>query len=320
MDALQARKTWRTLEPVHAMIYFVPEASRRWAAHGLEGQMGYVASRAAAMGPVPAEVVIATFFNFNPRVVRDAIPEAWARVDPAQLVDARFEAADEALRRAWGDELGSDQLAEAAALARRAAEVGRTRLEGRPLFAAWAGVDWPGEPHLDLYHAQTLLRELRGDAHVAALLLAGVDPVEALVLHAGTSGPQLPGSVLRLTRAWSDDEWHDAVDRLVGRGLVEVLDGEPELTDAGATFREGIEELTDRASAFPYAALGDDGCDDLRRLARPFSRAIIDAGLLRLQPGPGPAADSDTAPDTAPDSEPDTAPDSEPVTDGGGPT
>jgi hypothetical protein len=288
MDVIQARKTWRTLEPIHGMIYFAPEATRRYEALGLEGQMGYFAGRAAPMGPVPAEVVIATFFNFNPVLVREAIPEAWARAEPQDVVEARLDAADEALRRAWDDDaLASPELAEAADLARRAAEVAMARPEGRALFAAWCTVGWPGEPHLDLFHAQTLLREFRGDAHVAALLLAGVDPVEALVLHAGSVGPQLPGSVLRLTRAWSDDEWSDAVERLVGRGLVEVLDGEPELTEAGSSFREGIEDLTDRASAVPYAAIGDDGCDRLRELARPFSKAIVGAGLLRIDPGAG---------------------------------
>jgi hypothetical protein len=283
MDPIQARKTWRTLEPIHGMIYFVPEAARRYEDLGLEGQMGYFAGRAAPMGAVPAEVVIATFFNFNPVLVREAIPEAWARARPEALVEARLGAADEALRRAWDDDvLASDELAAATGLARRAAEVATTRPEGRALFAAWCTVDWPGEPHLDLFHAQTLLREYRGDAHVSALLLAGVDPVEALVLHAGSAGQQLPSAILKLTRAWSDEEWDAAVERLVGRGLVEVLDGEPELTEAGSTFREGIEELTDRSSPFPYAALGDEDCDRLRALARPLSKAIISGGLLSI--------------------------------------
>jgi hypothetical protein len=283
VDPIVARKTWRTLEPIHGMIYFVPEAADRYLALGLEpGQMGYFASRAAPMGPVPAEVVIATFFNFNPALVREAIPRAWELADPAALVAARFEAADEALRRAWGDGIGSSDLADAAELARRAAVETLPHPEGRPLFAAYASLDWPDEPHLVLFHAQTLLREFRGDAHIAALVLAGVDPVEALVLHAGTGEPQLPGSILQLTRAWGDDEWQGAIDRLAGRGLVQVVDGEPLNTDAGITFRDGIEDLTDRASAAPYAALGEDGCDRLRALARPFSRLIVSGGLISI--------------------------------------
>ena len=287
MDPIQARKTWRTLEPIHGMVYFVPEAAERYRALGLgAGQMGYFAGRAAPMGPVPAEVVIATFFNFNPEIVREAIPEAWTLADPAEVVQARLEAADEALRRAWGpDVLGSAELAEAATLARRAAEVARTRPEGRALFASYCALDWPDEPHLALFHAQTLLREFRGDGHVSALLLAGVDPVEALVLHAGTGSAQLPAGILQLTRAWTDEEWGAAVERLLGRGLIDLVDGEPLLTDAGDAFRDGIEDLTDRAAVFPYAAIGDEGCDRLRELARPLSRAIITGGLLSIDQG-----------------------------------
>ena len=60
--ASRARFLWQRLESYHGLIYFVPEADQHYTALGLEpGMMGYFASRAAAMGPVPAEVVIATF-------------------------------------------------------------------------------------------------------------------------------------------------------------------------------------------------------------------------------------------------------------------
>ncbi len=96
MDSLVARKTWRTLEPVHGMIYFAPEADEEYRAIGLRAnRMGYFASRSAPMGAVPAEVVIATFFNFNPDLVRRVIPEAWSLASPSQIVAARFAAADQ---------------------------------------------------------------------------------------------------------------------------------------------------------------------------------------------------------------------------------
>ncbi|MEN3271540.1 MAG: hypothetical protein V7636_301, partial [Actinomycetota bacterium] len=62
-----------------------------------------------------------------------------------------------------GDAIESPELIEAAELARRAAEVACERPEGRPLFAGHASLPWPEEPHLVLWHAQTLLREFRGD-------------------------------------------------------------------------------------------------------------------------------------------------------------
>ncbi|HWE65038.1 MAG TPA: hypothetical protein VG298_00185, partial [Acidimicrobiales bacterium] len=56
--ALLARKTWRTIEPLHGMIYFVPEAAAAYEREGITGRDGYFVSRAAPMGAVTAEVVI----------------------------------------------------------------------------------------------------------------------------------------------------------------------------------------------------------------------------------------------------------------------
>src|SRR5687767_2379800 len=125
MDPVIARKTWRTVEPLHGMIYFAQEAAEAYVAAGLEpGQMGYFASRAAPMGPVPAEVVIATFFNFHPDLVRHSIPRAWSLASPEALVAARYEGADAALRRGLGDEaVESAEMAEVAEWVRIAAEV-----------------------------------------------------------------------------------------------------------------------------------------------------------------------------------------------------
>src|SRR5947209_10308419 len=117
VDPVVARKTWRTLEPLHGLIYFAPEAADRYAALGIDGRAGYFASRAAAMGPVSAEVVIATFFNFNPGLVRAAIPAAWETTSTDKLLAARLDAADAALRRALGDAVDAPEMARAAALA-----------------------------------------------------------------------------------------------------------------------------------------------------------------------------------------------------------
>ena len=89
-----ARKMWRTLEPYHGLIYFASEAEAEYAALGIVGRDGYFASRAAALGVVPAEVVIATFFNFSPALVRHAIPAAWASAPPERIVAARLRAVD----------------------------------------------------------------------------------------------------------------------------------------------------------------------------------------------------------------------------------
>src|SRR5437763_342847 len=96
------------------------------------------ASRSAPMGAVPADVVIATFFNFNPELIRRVIPAAWDITSPGQILAARLEGADRALHRALGDGIGSPEVKEAAELARQAAEVACQHPEGRPLFAGHA--------------------------------------------------------------------------------------------------------------------------------------------------------------------------------------
>ncbi|MEV8510369.1 hypothetical protein AB0368_36830 [Actinoplanes sp. NPDC051475] len=280
LEPALARTAWRTAEPIHGMIYFVPEAHQRYAALGLRDRMGYFASRAAAFGPVGAEAVIATFFNFNPALVRAAIPEAWRIAAPEDILRTRLEAADAALRRACGpDLLASPEMAEAAGLARRAAESASEHPEGRPLFAATSALPWPDEPHLVLWHAQTLLREYRGDGHVAALLLAGFSGIEALVLHAATG--VVGAEVLRRTRGWSQAEWDAAADRLRTGGLLETGD-EPGLTGTGRAQRQWVEERTDLSAVPAYEVLGSAGCARLVELAGRISRAVVEAGLINV--------------------------------------
>jgi hypothetical protein len=263
------------------MIYFAPEAAESYVRLGLRPEAGYFASRAAAMGAVGADTVIATFFNFHPGLVRDVIPEAWGVASPATVLAARLDAADAALRRMLGAAIDSSDMGRAADLARGAAERAADRYEGRPLFAAHAGLPWPEQPHLVLWHAQTLLREFRGDGHIAALVLHDLDPVEALGLHLATG--DLPEAFLRSTRGWPDADWNAGVDRLVARGLVVRVDPSDThraslaLTDRGNALRQEIEEETDRAAVYAYQALGEERSTELRTLVRPFSRAVVDA-------------------------------------------
>jgi hypothetical protein len=277
LDPTVARKTWRTLEPIHGLIYFAPEAGEAYEALGLPPAMGgYFASRAAAMGPVPAEVVIATFFNFHPPFVRETIPWAWTVVAPEDLVAARFEAAGRALRARLGDDVAaSPAVEEAAVLARRAAESATQWPEGRPLFAAHASLAWPEDPLLVLWHAQTLLREFRGDGHIAAMTAEGVGGVEALILHGATG--EVPPATLRSSRRWPREEWEAGEEGLRARGWL-APDGS--LTEAGRAHRQWVEDRTDALAAPAYAVLGEDGCERLRTLGRPMSKAIVEAGAF----------------------------------------
>ncbi len=273
-QALLARKTWRTVEPLHGMIYFVPEAAEAYAALGIEGRDGYFSSRSAPMGAVAAEVVIATFFNFNPELIHSAIPKAWTLTTPEQLVAARFAAADGACRRLLGDEvLASKEMSRAAEIARHLAMDASTNMEGRPLGAGHANLPWPEQPHLVLWHGQSILREFRGDAHIALLVTHGLSGIDALITHAAAG--DVPAHLLRSSRGWSAPQWDAAVDSMRQRGWVTEGD-DPKLTDWGAAQRLEIEDQTDILAAAPYAALGEDACAELRTLARPWSKIFSD--------------------------------------------
>ena len=253
-------------------VYFAPEPRDAYRRAGLRGGwMGYFASRSAAMGPVPAEVVVAAFYNFHPRMVHRAIPDAWGFAAPAEVLAARSEGADAALRRLLGGWVDGPEAAEAAALARRAME-GRDPA-GRPLFAAHAALPWPERPHLALWHAATLYREFRGDGHVACLLTAGVDGCQAHVLAAGAG--RLPGSFLRQYRGWSEEDWAAAAAGLRDRGW---LQDDGLLSEAGRVARAALEHRTDDLAMAPWRHLGDDGCARLLDLLDRPTRLVVEAG------------------------------------------
>ena len=269
-----ARFLWQRLESYHGMIYFVPEADQHYTALGLDkGMMGYFGSRAAAMGAVPAEVVVATFFNFEPSRIHAVVPEVWRRTTPEALWDARLAAVDAALQRMFGPRLVSPDIARAADLLRGI--VPACRPEGRPLFAGHLAQAWPEQPHMALWFGITLLREFRGDGHIAALTAEGISGVEALVIHGATGA--VPPGVLQATRAWGDDEWATAQRGLQTRGWLD-LDGH--LTPVGRQHREEVERRTDDLAAAPWALLDDDDAIWLAALGKELSATIVAAGTF----------------------------------------
>ncbi|MEU9009726.1 hypothetical protein AB0D12_08060 [Streptomyces sp. NPDC048479] len=264
---------WQLLECAHAPVYFAPETGPVYtdAGSGLKGfWMGYFASRAAALGAVPPEVVTAAFYNFAPARVARALPDAWRRCPPETVLAARLDVADRSLRRLLGELADSPQVAEAADLACRAVE--SLPAAGRVLFAAHAALPVPEQPHLALWWAATALREFRGDGHVAALVTAGVDGCEANVITValGLAPPEQ-----RLNRGWSEAEWEAALARLRERG---VLAEDGTLTDAGRLERDAIEAATDRLARPVADVLGPDGTGRLVACLRPIARRIVEAG------------------------------------------
>ena len=267
-----ARRLWALGEPYHALTYFADECRTAVEGTGLRGfWRGYFAMRAAPMGPVGAEVVTATFYNFAPAFVAGRVPEVWQVADPASVLAARLAGVDAAVRRILGEAWpASAAAAETAELLTAAAAA--VDAPGRPLAAANAGLPVPEEPHLAVWQSLTTLREHRGDGHNAALLQRGISGVGAHVL-AAASGRTAREWLVR-ARGWDDDAWTTAAEELAGRGW---LAGE-ELTAEGGAIVAAVEADTDRLALAPWQALGDRRCDRLAELLAPVRRAVVAAG------------------------------------------
>jgi hypothetical protein len=255
---------WTLFEPVHAVTYFAPEARAAFEAANLRGfWRGYFAGRAAPLGAVGPAPVTASFFAFAPRMVQRALPDVWTRADPATALLARLDGARASLAALLGDHAKSTEVAEAAELLRDAADGLPT--VGRPLGAANAALPWPGDPLGDLWQAATILREHRGDGHVAALLVAGLEGAQTPVWRSSLDGER---ATLQPARGWTDEEWEDAAARLRDRGWL-TADGAA--TDAGRAVRDEVEATTDRLAAEPWDRLGPTRSARLRTVLHPLA-------------------------------------------------
>lgn len=268
MESELARRMHRLVEPLHTWIYVAPEAKPAYEDAGLKGMwMGYFASRSAPMGPVPAEVTLATFYHFGPALVRRAIPDAWTLSSPDRVLAARWRVADEGMRRLLAEQAAGPEVKEAAALLREATAA--CEPYGRTLFAGHAALEWPDEPHAQIWHAATLLREFRGDGHVATLVAAGVTPRASLLLHVGVKPDY--ADFVRSMRGWTPEELDGTQAELVARGWLET-DGAA--TAAGKAARDDIERTTDELAMAPWRALGPDRTERLTELLTPLADAV----------------------------------------------
>lgn len=278
--AATARRMWTLFEPVHSISYFASAAKGAFEQAGVRGfWRGYFAGRAAPIGQVGAAPVIAAFFSFAPAMVTRALPAVWDLIRPEQALAVREAGAVAALRELLGLTGGDPVPGPVAAAADRLAGVaGHVDVAGRTLGASNAALPVPAEPLARLWHAATVLREHRGDGHIAALVAADIDGPEALALRAGAylsaygnaSASDTGRAQLQPARGWTDDEWEAAAARLVGRGLLRP-DGVA--TEAGAQLHGSIEAATDRAAARPWARLDAAEVDELSDLLLPVATA-----------------------------------------------
>ncbi len=258
---------WQSVETLHAPVYFAEDATSRYAELGLTGfWMGYVASRSAALGTPAPGVVTALFHGFSPTRIRRALPDAWTRATPDEILSTRRAIAHDALAPL----LPTDDTT---------ADVGRHLLgmldgadwAGKPLAAAHAGLPVPEGPLDRLWHAATVWREYRGDCHVAVLTAAGLGGAAANRL-AQAAG--LVPATQQAARGWDGDAWHEGGENLRQRGW---LTPEGELTDTGRAARAQLEAATDRVCA---TGLDREATARALTVTAPLSRLAVQVASL----------------------------------------
>jgi len=255
------RRFWQGIEVIHDVVYFAPDIRERFDAIGLKGWwMAYFASRSAALGTPEPKLVTALFYGFAPRVVERVLPDAWSLADREVVLDTRLQLARDALTPAVG-ELDIDPMATVLETI-----VDGLDFAGRPLAAAHAAVPRPQDTLGRLWWAASVLREYRGDSHVALLVANDIDGAEAnaLALADGRAPDRQ-----RETRGWTEDEWAAAFTRLERRGWV---DASRAITPEGHAFRTQLEDDTDRVCSACFD-------DDLQALAEAAEDSLIELAL-----------------------------------------
>ena len=261
---------------LHSPVYRSRELRDRLAPLGIEDRMaGYLAQRSAPLG-LPAgrpgaQLVAATFYGFSPAAVAAQVPAVWDSATPAQVLDATLDAMRELLGRLIGDR--ADVVAELAALLAPVADA--HELAGRPLAAAWAGVPRPGEPLLDLWLATCVIRESRGDGHLAVLVAEDIGPLASHLIMTGDRPEVREG--LGGLRGWTGDEVAREVAALQARGL---LDAEGRRTDRCRELRRDIERRTDALSSRAWELAGPEVVTRIADLALELLPPVLVSGTL----------------------------------------
>ena len=266
-----ARRMFELVEPIGVIPYSADEPNEAMFALGFTNYWDtYFAGRGAPLGLVPAEVVDALFYNFAPGEVARHIPKVWRTTTPEAAIAARQTGCVRALRRILGDHIGSAVFARAAELLEKAAT--SAPYEGRPMYAALRALPVPEDVVARLFHAASLLREHRGDGHIAALMTEGVGGLEAHVLFA--LDLDMPAENFGRVHHLPAAQLARVVDGLRHRGLI---GDDGWLTKQGGAVRQRVESLTDDLAAKPYESLEPDELDELVAALEPLATLLLAA-------------------------------------------
>ena len=174
------------------------------------------------------------------------------------------------LRRVLGDQVDTPAFARATELLTRAAASAPS--QGRPMYAALLALPVPEETVARLFHAASLLREHRGDGHIAALMVEGIGGLEAHVLLALDMG--MPAEKFGRIHHLPAPQLAAVIDGMRNRGLI---GDDGWLSEAGRAVKQRVEARTDDLAAKPYESLEPDELDELMAALEPLAKLLLDA-------------------------------------------
>ena len=266
-----ARRMFELVEPIGVIPYSADEPNEAMFALGFTDYWDtYFAGRAAPLGLVPAEVVDALFYNFAPGEVARHIPKVWQTTTPEAAIAARRAGCVKALRRILGDQVDAPVFTRVTELLMKAAT--SAPFEGRPMYAALRALPVPDDVVARLFHAASLLREHRGDGHIAALMAEGIGGLEAHALFA--LAMDMPAERFGRIHHLPRPQLAVVIDGMRDRGLI----GEDGwLTELGHGVNQRVEALTDDLAAKPYEGLDPDELEELRSTLEPLATLLLDA-------------------------------------------
>lgn len=212
------------LNSLGAIYYFHPDTiAHGKEAFGLDGMRFYLIGRAGVLGDVEAPVVTAAFGYFAPAVINKLWTTSKEKVAPRDAARAAL-ACNAELGRGKLDDM--DGLAEFCAAAEQV--IADVNPAGLQLFAAVAAEPLPDDLPARAMQLAVCHRELRGSAHLAAVIAAGVHPSVAHAIRR-------PNDIV--TFGWPEDL---------------------AVTDADRSNLEAADATTNAMSAQHYASLSDE--------------------------------------------------------------
>lgn len=264
---------WAAAEPFTLGALFTPEAREAIAELGVSGLAGFMAVRGAPLGRASSAVVAAAFHGFPRDMFADVLTPLWEKTDPEAVIEAHRGSLPVMATRVYADSVDAVRLERLGD--RLAAVTAELDTAGRPLAAGNQALPASSEPWAKFWQASSTLREYRGDGHIAVLLAADLDVLEAQVLTATWAKDHIDADFLRKSRQYSDDAWAATSATLTERGLLTVTG---ELSEVGRALRDDIEDRTDVSAARAWNTLSESDAADLYAFFTELSTRMIDSG------------------------------------------